>query len=267
MEIHRFNVNCSIVFRELELLERPAAAAAAGFVAIESWWPFATPVPSPGKSRRFVESIQEAGVELRALNFYSGDQTAGERGILSNPARESEFDDSIGALEEIASSLGCRVFNALYGLRLDDEEAQFETAVRRLARLDAFASSRDWTIVLEPISGVPGYPLQLASDVLKVISAVPGATHLKLLADVYHLGVNGDDVERVLQGVERIGHVQVADAPGRHEPGTGTLPIAKWLNLLEAGGYSGSIGLEYDPLEAPSESLGKVKRDLIGSGA
>lgn len=263
MEINRFNVNCSIVFQDLNLLERPAAAAGAGYVAIESWWPFAGPVPSTGEARRFAEAVEEAGVALRALNLYSGDMSAGERGILSHPTRESEFEDSLGGLDDVASRLGCRVFNALYGLRLEDEEAQLETAIRRLGRLEAFAAARDATIVLEPISGIPGYPLRLASDVFRIIDAVPGAAHVKLLADVYHLTVNEDDVEGVLEQIERIGHVQVADAPGRHEPGTGALPIAGWLELLGARGYTGAIGLEYAPLEDPVASLHKVKKDLI----
>src|ERR1700757_250184 len=114
----RFDVNCSILFTELPLLQRPAAARAAGFGAVEFWWPWAEMVPSDAEADAFVASVADAGVELVSLNFHAGDMAAGERGIVSHPARAAEFRENVGAAVEIAGRAGCRRLNAPYGLRV-----------------------------------------------------------------------------------------------------------------------------------------------------
>src|SRR5690349_16896538 len=114
----RFDVNCSILFTELPLTERPAAAKAAGFAAVEFWWPWAEMVPSAAQADAFVKSVNDAGVELISLNFHTGDMAAGERGIVSHPARVAEFRENVAAAVEIAARTGCRRLNAPYGLRV-----------------------------------------------------------------------------------------------------------------------------------------------------
>ncbi|WP_226356941.1 hydroxypyruvate isomerase family protein [Pseudonocardia sp. ICBG601] len=248
----RYTVNCSIVFPDLPLLDRPAAAAAAGFDAVEFWWPFAYSVPGDHEVDAFVTAVADAGVTLTGLNFTAGDMPAGERGILSDPARASEFADNVAVAVGIGERLGTLGFNALYGNRSDDLDprVQDETAVRSLA-LAADAAARIGAVaLLEPVSGVDAYPLRTADDAVAVLDRV-GSPHLRLLLDVYHLAVNGDDPAAAIdRHADRIGHVQIADAPGRGEPGTGDLPIADLLARVVAAGYDGPVSLEYKPVTA-----------------
>jgi hydroxypyruvate isomerase len=105
------------------VLERPAAARAAGFDAVEFWWPFPQAVPSDAEAEAFVRAIRDAGVQLVGLNFFAGDMPGGDRGLVSWVGREPEFRDNVEATVAIGDQLGCRAFNALYGNRLDGVEA------------------------------------------------------------------------------------------------------------------------------------------------
>lgn len=258
----RYDVNCSILFTELGLLERPAAAKAAGFEAVELWWPFDAAVPPDAEVDAFVGAIQDAGVSLVGLNFAAGDLPGGDRGLLSWPARSAEFRDNIDVTVGIGERLGTPAFNALYGNRVDDADAseQDDLAAENLA-LAARAAARIGAVVLvEPVSGSPRYPLLTADDAVAVIdrvSAAAGVDNLRLLADLYHLAVNGDDVAAAIaRHATRIGHVQIADAPGRHEPGTGELDLGAHLRSLAAAGYTGWTGLEYKPSTTTAASFG-----------
>ena len=253
----RYEVNCSILFTELPLLERPAAVKESGFGAVEFWWPFATPVPSDAEADAFVRAVRDAGVQLVGLNFCAGDMPAGDRGVLSIPKRSAEFRDNIEATLGIGEQLGCRAFNALYGNRVEDStpEEQDEVAAENLALAAQAASRIDGTVLVEPVSGTPAYPLKTAAEALAVIDRV-GAPNVGLLADLYHLAVNGDDVDAVIaRHTDRIAHVQIADDPGRNEPGTGSLPLDAQLTALEQNGYRGWVGLEYKPSAASVDSF------------
>ncbi len=240
----RYAVNCSILLTELPPLERPAAARAAGFEAVEFWWPFADPVPGDREVDAFVAAIEDAGVRLIGLNFAAGDLATGDRGLVSAPERAGEFRDTVPVAAEIGRRLGCRSFNALYGNRIDGvaPEHQDELAAENLGYA---ASTVDGTVLVEPLSGADRYPLRTAADAVAVLDRV-GAPNIRLLADLYHLSVNGDDVDAAIgKYADRIGHVQIADAPGRGEPGTGGLPLDRWLATIERSGYDGWIALEY----------------------
>jgi hydroxypyruvate isomerase len=249
----RYDVNCSIVFTERPLLERPAAAAAAGFGGVEFWWPFPVATPSDRDVDQFAEAVGEAGVGLIGLNFFAGDMPAGDRGVVSWPARSTEFRDNIEVTLALGERLGCRAFNALYGNRVDgaSPEEQDELAVENLTLAARAAQRIDGIVLLEPVSGADRYPLKTADAAVAVIDRVQkeaGVDNIRLLADLYHLSVNADDVDAVIaRHGRRIGHVQIADAPGRHQPGTGRLPIARWLAALGQAGYGGWVGLEYVP--------------------
>jgi len=258
----RYAVNCSILFTELPLLQRPAAARAAGFAAVEFWWPFAAAVPADREVDAFVAAVEDAGVALVGLNFAAGDMSGGDRGLVSWPGRESEFRDNVAVAVGIGERLGTRAFNALYGNRLDGvaESAQDEPAVDNLGAAAAAAARIDATVLVEPVSGAPRYPLRRAADAVAVIDrveAATGASNVALLADLYHLAVNGDDVAAVIaEHAPRIGHVQVADAPGRHEPGTGSLDLDAHLAALQSAGYGGWVACEYTPSTTSAESFG-----------
>jgi hydroxypyruvate isomerase len=258
----RYEVNCSILFTELPLLERPAAARAAGFDAVEFWWPFAEAVPSDRDVDAFVSAVQDAGVQLAGLNFFAGDMPGGDRGLVSWPARSAEFRDNIDATVGVGERLGCQAFNALYGNRIDGvtAEQQDELGAENLALAAQAAARIGGTVLIEPVSGAPAYPLLTAADALEVmerVQAAAGVGNLGLLADLYHLAVNGDDVDKVIaDDTPRIAHVQIADHPGRNEPGTGSLPLDRQLADLETHGYTGWVGLEYKPSGVSSESFG-----------
>lgn len=250
----RYEVNCSILFTEVPLLQRPAAAKAAGFDAVEFWWPFSSAVPGDAEVEAFVRAIDDAGVSLVGLNFFAGDMPGGDRGLVSWPARSAEFRDNIPVVASIGERLGCRAFNALYGNRVDGTAAaeQDELGAENLALAAQGVAAIGGTVLLEPVSGAPHYPLLTAADVAGVIarvSADDGPTNIGLLADLYHLAVNGDDVDRAIADYTGtpggIAHVQIADAPGREAPGTGALPLDQQLTALEAAGYRGWVGLEY----------------------
>lgn len=247
----RFVVNCSILLTDLPLLQRPHAARNAGFEAVEFWWPFADPVPGDDEVDAFVRAIDDAGVRLVALNLAGGDMAARERGLLSDPARCRAFRDNVDVVLDIAERLGTKAFNALYGNRRGDldPQAQDDLAVENLAHAGRMAAGIGASILIEPLSGVPAYPLKTAADALAVIDRVEretGEVALRLLADLFHLQVNGDDVAAVIdRHVGDIGHVQIADAPGRGAPGTGSMDIPAHLGHLKSRGYRGHVSLEY----------------------
>ncbi|MGQ1798562.1 hydroxypyruvate isomerase family protein [Kocuria oceani] len=245
-----YTVNCSILLTDLPLLERPAAARAAGFDAVEFWWPFADSVPADRDVDAFVDAIRDAGVQLSGLNFNAGDMPAGDRGLVSWKGRCREFAENIAVVAAIGERTGCRAFNALYGNRMPGHapESQDALAVRNLVAAAEGVAGIGGTVLLEPVSGTEAYPLKTAQDALDVIAQIRehGADNIRLLADFYHLAVNGDDVASVIENhADDFGHIQIADAPGRHEPGTGELPLQQWIDRSRALGYSGRVGLEY----------------------
>lgn len=258
--------NCSILFADLPLLERPAAARKAGFGAVEFWWPFPTATPSDADVDRFVAAVQDAGVRLVGLNFAAGDMPGGDRGLLSWPGRSEEFLASVDTAVAIGGRLGTTAFNALYGNRVEGcpAQEQDDLAAANLAFAAQAAARIGAVVLVEPVSGAPRYPLLTAGDVVAVLDRVQreaGPDNIRLLADLYHLSVNGDDLAAVVsRHADRVGHVQIADPPGRHEPGTGELDLDRHLCALEAAGYAGWVGLEYVPATTTEAGLDWLPR-------
>lgn len=233
----RYAVNCSILFTELPLLERARAARDAGFDAVEFWWPFDRAVPDAAEVDAFVDSLD--GVRLIGLNLFAGNMPAGERGVLSDPARTDEFRASLEVTKEIAGRTGVRAFNALYG-----QNPRNETATENLRYA---ARTLDGTVLVEPLArGLNGaYPLETAEDVIGVLDEVR-LGDVKFLFDTFHLASNGADLVKVIDAyAPRIGHVQLADAPGRGAPGTGEIDFEAVLAALDRHGYDGWIAYEH----------------------
>ena len=259
----RLDVNCSILFTELPLLERPAAAKAAGFDAVELWWPFAVPAPPDKEVDALVRAIGDAGTALVGLNFDAGDMAAGERGLLSQPANSVRFRDNVEVVAGIAEATGCRAFNALYGNRLDglDAHEQDELAAANLGVAADAVGRLGGVVLVEALNSFdsPEYPLVSTADALSVIEAVrrdTGADNVRFLLDTYHLGRMGEDLRATIAtSADRIGHVQVADVPGRGQPGTGELDFTAVFGALAEHGYNGYVGLEYKPVGPSAASF------------
>ncbi|XKK37923.1 TIM barrel protein [Nocardiopsis sp. ARC36] len=256
----RYTVNCSLLFTELPLLERPRAARDAGFDAVEFWWPFESPTPPQDEVDAFVRSLDDAGVRLTGLNFFAGALPGPDRGVLSHPARAEEFRANVDVVTRIAERTGTTGFNALYGLRLPgaDPAEQDRVALENTLAAAGAVARVGGTVLVEPISGSADYPLTTAADGLGFVARAreAGAPNVALLADLYHLVVNRDDVFAVVRDhAAEFGHVQIADSPGRGEPGTGRLPFDDLLRALRDGGYTGLVGLEYKPTVPSAKSF------------
>ena len=226
--------NCSMLFTEVPLLERPAAAKAAGFDTVEFWWPWPDqPVPGDADVDAFVTAVQDAGVQLAGLNFFAGDLAGPDCGVLSIPSR-SLSSSATTSTSPSASASGWAPRRSTPSTATGVDDATPEAAGRlwrprtsrtrgqgrRPPRRAPCSSSR---------SAVPKpYPLRTADDAVGVVDRVraTGTANVGFLCDLFHLANNGDDVDAAIaRHADRVAHVQIADAPGRGEPGSGDLPL------------------------------------------
>jgi hydroxypyruvate isomerase len=256
----RFLANCSILFTEVPLLQRPAAAQAAGFDAIELWWPFAEPVPDDRAVSDLVRAVTDSGVQLIALNFFGGDLAGPDYGALSVPALSADFRDNVDVVVGIGAQLGVTAFNALYGIRVDGATAaqQDDLARSNLRYAAEAAATIGANILIEAVSGPKPNPLRTAADAVSVVAAAraAGSANVGFLCDLFHLAANGAAPDDVLGAyLATIMHVQIADFPGRGEPGSGTLDLPRHLRRLDQLGYQGWVGLEYQPTTSTTDSL------------
>ncbi|MBD0695273.1 TIM barrel protein [Streptomyces sp. CBMA123] len=276
---HGFTVNLSILFGELPLLERPAAAAAAGFTAAELWWPFgAEHSPSRAELDALRKAFSDAGVRLTGLNLLD-DLSLGARGTVSVPSERDRFRANLPVAAELAASLGATALNALYGNRVEGVEPaeQDALALENLVLAARAAHEIGAVLLIEALNKAesPDYPLVSAAAAVEVVDKVNAATGLgnaRFLCDLYHLAKNGEDLAAVIDThADKIGHVQIADTPGRNEPGTGELDFEDLFARLSAAGHrpvggsaaGGLIGLEYRPSTGVSaDSFDWLPREL-----
>lgn len=264
----RWVANLSMLFTELPLLERPASARAEGFDEVEMWWPFdGRATPEPAEVARLVGAVLESGTSLTAMNLFAGTMSGGDRGVLSHPDRVTEFRSSLDTAVAIARRLGTGLFNAPYGLRLPDvpESVQRQTAVRSLAHAAATLHEVGGTVLVEPLSDPPDYPLRSAQDALAVVESVrrkTGLSNVAFLLDQYHLVRNGLDPLAGTRTLDDVRHVQVAESPHRGEPGSGAGRVGAFVDELVARGYRGAVALEYRPTTTTVESLQTWRRHV-----
>jgi hydroxypyruvate isomerase len=247
-------VNVSTVVGDLPFEARPAAVAQHGFGRIESWWPFASGTMIDDERERFIGTIHGAELELLALNAYAGDAAAGEFGFAGVPGEQRRFLRAVEAAFAIGTDVNCHRFNILVGNRSDrsPEEVE-EQAVESLSLAAELAAEVGHVVLLEVLNSVdrPDYALTDLTTALRWIDRVRERSRteaIALLFDAYHLAMQGEDLDAAARrsaGV--IGHVQLADSPGRAEPGTGTINFPAVLTSLESAGYDGPIALEYFP--------------------
>lgn len=252
-----WSAHLSMLFAELPMLERPAAAAAAGFSTVETWW--------PGEATdAWAHAVSAAGLSVALLNADGGDIVAGDRGFLNIAALRERELARIGEALRLAADIGAPRVNVLAGRLLPDipesrQRAELVDALREAAEL---AEAAAVTIVLEPINvlDVPGYLLPTAADVRAVIEDV-GSPRLRLVYDVYHAARGGADaISEAPLYIDVIDHVQYADCPSRGGPGTGEIDLELLLDALTRAGYTGLIGLEYDPRGDTLGSLSWLQR-------
>jgi hydroxypyruvate isomerase len=211
-------------------------------------------------------NLRELGLELVLFDPRPGDWSAGERGLLSVPGREEEFLETVREAIRAAQRFGTRRVNALAGIPpagLAHERAK-QTAIANLRAAARLVQQAGITLLVEAINTIdmPGYFASTA-DVAAELVAAADSPSVRLQLDQYHVGMMGHDVRAVLRRYfPLVAHVQIADVPGRHQPGTGQQPIAAFLSDLDELGYTGSVGLEYRPLGTTDESLAWLRREL-----
>jgi len=250
----KFSANLSMLFSELPFLERFAAAASAGFHAIEFAFPYEY---EPG----FLADLLRRHHLTQVLhNLPPGDWAAGDRGLACDPGRVAEFHSSVERALAYAKALGCPRLNCLAGRRperVSIEQAQ-ETLVANLRFAAAELKKAGLTLLIEAIntSDMPGFFVSTSRHALSILDGV-GSDNLLFQYDVYHMQRMEGELARTLQAnLPRIGHIQIADNPGRHEPGTGEINYGFLLPFLDEIGYSGWVGCEYIPRSTSLASLG-----------
>jgi hydroxypyruvate isomerase len=254
----RFCANLSLLFTEHPFAERWAAAASAGFRGVECHFPYAEPADL------LAGEVRRNGLEQVLFNLPPGDWAAGERGIACLPDRVAEFEDGVGRAIEYARALGCRRINCLAGIApAGAERAELLSVMERNLRFAARALAREnIELMVEPINDrdMPGFLLNRSADTLALIERV-GEANVKLQYDVYHMQIMEGDLARTLQReLPRIGHVQIADNPGRHEPGSGEINYPFLFDWLDRIGYAGWVSAEYVPAGDTVAGLGWMPR-------
>jgi hydroxypyruvate isomerase len=241
------SANVSMLFGELPLLDRFAAAAAHGFTHVELWWPGARRLDA------VAEAVEAAGVTLALLTIDGGDGERGDRGLLADPdpARGRRLAAGTALALDFAARVGCRRLYTLIGNRLPDQprERQLESVRERLAHVADATRAHGIELLVEPVNAPTNGPqtIDRAEDVVALLDelALPG---VRLLFDTFHVRSTEADVLGTLARVhERVGHVHLGDFPGRVEPGAGELDFRTLLDALDACGYAGTLGLEYVP--------------------
>jgi hydroxypyruvate isomerase len=254
----RFAANLTMLWPELDVYDRFRAAAQAGFRRVEILFVHEL------DSARVERALEEYGLELVLFDPAPGNWAAGERGLLSLPGREEEFLRTVRDAARCARRFGTRLLNALAGIpppgvtRSDAER----TAVANLRAAAPLVQEIGATLLVEAINAVdmPGYFADTVERAAALVeaAAVPA---VRLQLDQYHVGMAGADARAALRRYgSLVSHVQVADVPGRNQPGTGKQPIRELLADLDERGYRGSVGLEYRPRGSMDEALAWLPR-------
>jgi hydroxypyruvate isomerase len=248
-----FAANISTLFTEFDFLERFAQASKAGFRAVEVQFPYQY------GAGVLAEQLLRHQLSQVLLNLPAGEWSAGDRGIACLPDRVGEFQDGVGRAIEYATALECPRVNCLAGVARAgaDHSRLHDTFVENLRFAARELKQRGIALMIEPLNSRdnPGFFIRDSRHAADIIEEV-GSDNLHLQFDVYHSHIMDDDVVSALeQNMSRIAHVQVADDPGRHEPGTGSVDFKAVFQALERAKYNGWIGCEYAPSTTTDESL------------
>ncbi len=256
----RFAANLSMMYTEHAFLDRFAAAAADGFVAVEYLFPYEWPAAT------LAAKLAEHGLQQVLFNAPPGDFAGGERGTASLAGREDEFRRGVDRALEYAAALRCPRVHVMAGLAASEASRDAQRARYRegLAWAARRAASAGVEVLIEPINtrDIPGYLLNRQDDAHALVAAI-GAPNLKVQMDLYHCQIVEGDVATKLREYlpsGRVGHLQIAGVPERHEPDVGELNYDYLFDVIDALGYPGWIGCEYRPAAATSSGLGWLRR-------
>ena len=254
----KFAANLTMLFNEVPFLDRFESAAKAGFKAVEFLFPYAYPV------EEIRQRLDANGLQLVLHNLPAGDWDAGERGIACHPDRVSEFRDGVGKAIAYATALGVKQVNCLAGKAPAgvSEDVLRQTFVDNLRFAAAELKKAGLRLLIEPINtfDIPGFYLNRTVQAVQILDEV-GADNAFVQYDIYHAQrMEGELAATAQKYLSRIGHVQLADNPGRNEPGTGEINYPFLFAHLDRIGYDGWIGCEYKPAAATEAGLGWRQR-------
>jgi hydroxypyruvate isomerase len=254
----KFAANLSLMFAEVDFLQRFERAAQAGFKAVEFQFPYAWP------AAQIAEQAQKHKLKVLLHNLPPGNFDAGERGLACIPGREQEFQAGVGKAIEYAKALECPMLNALAGIRPAGatEDKLRETCIANLRFAAAAMAKEHIQLLSEPINNrvdMKGFYLAHTLDALKIFDEVKHP-NVWLQYDIYHMQIMEGDVTRAIRThLPRIAHIQFADNPGRNEPGTGELNFPNLFRFIDECGYTGWLGAEYKPAAKTEDGLGWMK--------
>jgi hydroxypyruvate isomerase len=251
----RFAPNLSLLWKDLPLPERFERAAHAGFGAVELWW------PGQQDAELLPELTARWGLDLAVLNFDAGDMAAGERGLAADPARRDQLRANVPAALRIAQDCGCTRLNLLVGLRQPEYscQQQLECATENVAWAADQATAAGSLVLIEAVNTIENGPYLLATTTASAdFIAGVGRPNVRLQYDAYHMQrMEGDLATTMAAHWPLISHIQIADVPGRGEPGTGEINYRFLLDYIDQRGYEGYVGLEYRPSGGtPEDSFG-----------
>lgn len=240
----RLAANLSTMFTELPFRDRFAAAADQGFSAVEFMFPYELSIEDA------VSAAADRHLEVVLFNTPAGDWAAGERGLAALPDRICEFRDGVELAVEYARALSCPRLHVMAGKTPADDPTIRRTLVENVSYAADTAASYGIDILLEPINtrvDIPGYYYSTSEAAIGVIKEVDRA-NVRLQYDIYHMQImEGDIARRIEELLPLIGHIQLADNPGRQEPGTGEIAYSWLLKHIDDLGYKGYVGCEYKP--------------------
>lgn len=259
----KFCANLTMLFNEVPFMDRFAAAAKAGFRGVEYLFPY------DYDKNALADALHGHQLTQVLHNLPAGNWAAGERGIACHPGRAAEFQDGVGRAIEYATALGCTQVNCLAGIRppqVDPNDAR-ETFVRNLQFAAPKFQAAGIRLLIEPINtrDIPGFFLNYSKQAIDLIKAV-GSDNLYLQYDIYHMQIMEGDLARTIEAnLALIPHMQLADNPGRHEPGSGEINYPWLFRFVDRIGYQGWIGCEYKPAAATEAGLDWIKPYLTGA--
>lgn len=254
----RFAANLGYLFTEHEFLDRFDAAARAGFRAVEFAQPYAWPAAD------IAARLSANGLECILVNLPMGDRSRGDFGIACRPGREADFRAGVATGIQYAKALGVPKLNCISGTASPGEDPAVlrDTLVSNLRYAAREFKAAGLDLVVEPINthDVPGFFLSRQAEGAAIVAAV-GETNVGLQCDLYHATMMGDDPAAILEThMPAIRHIQFADAPGRHEPGSGRIDFVRLFPLIDSLGYAGWVSAEYKPSRRTEHTLSSFMR-------